>query len=125
MHAIVLNAHRHGQLQLLIFILRLRPLMHRHLLWQPLMGNALLWQAPPCVCFEGRVLCMLEAPKVAAVTLTLMECSFQGAGLQGCMQLCVFQLLWTLPMVAASSGLRCVQTCRQPLSCPHAPHPGG
>ncbi len=65
---------------------------------------------------------MLVAPKVAAVTLTLMEGSFQGAGLQCCMQLCLLQLLWTLPLVAAGSGLRSVQTCRQPLSCPHSPN---
>ena len=67
---------------------------------------------------------MLLAPEVAAVTLTRVECSFQGAGLQCCMQLCLFQLLWTLPLVAAGSGLRSVQTCRQPLSCPHFPNPG-
>ena len=69
------------------------------------------------------MLCMLEAPKVAAVTLTLMESGFQGAGLQSCMQFCLFQLLWTLPLVAAGGGLRSVQTCRQPLSCLHPPSP--
>ena len=66
---------------------------------------------------------MLVAPKLAAVMLTRMECSFQGAGLQCCMQLRLFQLLWTLPLVTAGSGLRSVQTCRQPLSCPHSPNP--